>query len=214
MLANEAVLAVGLTGGMGSGKSTVADLLVERGAVLIDADRIARQVVEPDGPAFGPLVDRFGPGILTAEGLLDRAALAAIVFPDPEALTALNAITHPAISVVMTQRRAEEEGTDHLVVLDVPLLVPAHRDLLGLRAVIVVDCPVDVALARLVEQRGFSRADAEARIAAQPSREDRRQGADFIIDNGGDRTRLEAEVDRVWQALEVLRGSQTEVSGG
>jgi dephospho-CoA kinase len=193
VLSNEAVLAVGLTGGMGSGKSTVADLLVERGAVLIDADRIARQVVEPDGPAFGPLVDRFGPGILTPEGLLDRAALAAIVFPDPEALTALNAITHPAISAVMTQRRAEEEGTDHLVVLD---------------------CPVDVAMARLVEQRGFSRADAEARIAAQPSREERRQGADFIIDNGGDRARLDAEVDRVWQALEELRGSQREVSGG
>jgi dephospho-CoA kinase len=198
------VLAVGLTGGMGSGKSTVADLLVDRGAVLIDADRIARQVVAPDGPAFGPLVERFGQGILTPEGVLDRAALAAVVFPDPEAVAALNAITHPAISAVMTQRRAEEEGTDHVVVLDVPLLVPAHRDLLGLRVVVVVDCPVDVALARLVEHRGFTRADAEARMAAQPDREERRKGADFVIDNASDRSHLEAEVDRVWRALEEL----------
>ena len=176
--------AVGLTGGIGSGKSTVADLLVERGAVLIDADRIAREVVQPGGPAFAPLVERFGTGILTPEGSLDRAALAALVFPDPEALAALNAITHPAIGAVMAERRAAEEGTDHVVVLDVPLLVPAHRDTLGLAAVVVVDCPVEVALARLVDQRGFTRADA-----------------DFVIDNGSDLGHLEAEVDRVWTAL-------------
>ncbi|HXQ61930.1 MAG TPA: dephospho-CoA kinase [Acidimicrobiales bacterium] len=201
------MLAVGLTGGIGSGKSTVADLLVARGAVLIDADRIAREVVAPGGPALGPLVERFGPGIVTPEGTLDRAALAAIVFPDPEALAALNAITHPAISVVMTQRRAAEEGTDHVVVLDVPLLVPAHRDLLGLAVVLVVDCPVDVALARLVDQRGFTRADAQARMAAQPDREERCRGADLVIDNGSDRGHLEAEVDRVWAALEQFRGT-------
>ncbi len=198
------MLAVGLTGGMGSGKSTVADLMVDRGAVLIDADRIAREVVAPDGPAFEPLVERFGRGILTPEGTLDRAALAAMVFPDPEAVAALNAITHPAISAVMAQRRAAEEATDHIVVLDVPLLVPAHRDLLGLRVVVVVDCPADVALERLVGQRGFTRADAEARMAAQPGRDERRKGADFVIDNASDRARLEAEVDRVWRALEDL----------
>jgi len=195
------VRAVGLTGGIGSGKSTVADLLVERGAVLIDADRIAREVVQPGGPAFAPLVERFGTGILTPEGSLDRAALAALVFPDPEALAALNAITHPAIGAVMAERRAAEEGTDHVVVLDIPLLVPAHRDTLGLAAVVVVDCPVEVALARLVDQRGFTRADAEARIAAQISREERRAAADFVIDNGSDLGHLEAEVDRVWTAL-------------
>jgi len=195
------VLAVGLTGGIGSGKSTVADLLVERGAVLIDADRIAREVVAPDGPAFAPLVDRFGPGILTPEGPLDRAALAAIVFPDPEALAALNAITHPAISAVMAERRAAAEGSDNVVVLDVPLLKPAHREALGLEVIIVVDCPIDVALTRLVEQRGFTRADAEARIAAQPGREERCQGADFVIDNSADVAHLRAEVDRVWEAV-------------
>jgi dephospho-CoA kinase len=199
------VLAVGLTGGIGSGKSTVADLLVGHGAVLIDADRIAREVVAPDGPAFQPLVDRFGPGILTPEGTLDRAALAALVFPDPEALAALNAITHPAIGTVMTERRAAAEETDRVVVLDVPLMKPEHRELLDLAVVVVVDCPVEVALARLVGQRGFTRADAEARMAAQPSREERREGADFVIDNSADLAHLRAEVDRVWVALADLR---------
>jgi dephospho-CoA kinase len=195
------VLAVGLTGGIGSGKSTVADLLVEHGAVLIDADRIAREVVAPDGPALAPLVERFGPGILTPEGTLDRAALAAVVFPDPEALAALNAITHPLIGAEMTARRAAAEGTDDIVVLDIPLLKAEHRDLLTLAHVIVVDTPVDTALTRLVEQRGFSRADAEARMAAQPTPEERRAGADFVIDNSSDLTHLRAEVDRVWRAL-------------
>ena len=195
------MLAVGLTGGMGSGKSTVADLLVERGAVLIDADRIARQVVTPRGPAYRPLVERFGDGILTPEGTVDRAALAAVVFHDPEALAALNAITHPAISAAMADRRRAEEGTDHVVVLDVPLLAPAHRDVLALDLVVVVDCPVEVALARLTAQRGFRRADAEARMAAQPDRRERLRGADFVIDNAGDRAALVAEVDRVWRAL-------------
>jgi dephospho-CoA kinase len=195
------VLAVGLTGGIGSGKSTVADLLVERGAVLIDADRIAREVVAPGGPALAPLVERFGPGILTPEGTLDRAALAALVFPDPEALAALNAITHPLIGAEMTARRTAAEDTDAVVVLDVPLLKTEHRDLLTLAFVIVVDTPVDTALTRLVERRGFTRADAEARMAAQPSREERRVGADFVIDNSSDLTHLRAEVDRVWRAL-------------
>jgi dephospho-CoA kinase len=195
------VLAVGLTGGIGSGKSTVADLLVEHGAVLIDADRIAREVVAPGGPALGPLVERFGPGILTPEGTLDRAALAALVFPDPEALAALNAITHPLIGAEMTARRAAAEGTDHVVVLDIPLLKAEHRDLLTLAFVIVVDTPVDTALTRLVEQRGLTRADAQARMAAQPSREERRAGADFVIDNSSDLEHLRAEVDRVWRAL-------------
>jgi dephospho-CoA kinase len=198
------VLAVGLTGGMGSGKSAVADLLVERGAVLIDADRIAREVVTPGGEAYQPLVERFGTEILSPDGTIDRAALAGIAFHDADALAALNAITHPAISAVMTARRAAEEETDHVVVLDIPLLVPAHREVLSLDVVVVVDCPVEVALARLVEQRGFTRADAEARMAAQPDRQERRRGADFVIDNAGDRSQLVEEVDRVWRALVAL----------
>jgi len=198
------VLAVGLTGGIGSGKSTVAELLVQLGAVLIDADAVAREVVVPGGPAYGPLVERFGAGILAADGTLDRAALAAVAFTDPDSLAALNAITHPAIGVVMAERRAAQEGTDHVVVLDIPLLRAAHRDLLSLAAVVVVDCPVELAVERLVAQRAFSRDDAEARVAAQVSRQERMDGADFVIDNSGDRAHLGREVQRVWGHLVAL----------
>jgi dephospho-CoA kinase len=197
------VLAVGLTGGIGSGKSTVADLLVERGAVLIDADRIAREVVVPGGPAYQPLVERFGTGILAPDGTIDRAALAAVAFVDADAVAALNGITHPAIGAVMAQRRAAQEGGDGVVVLDIPLLQPAHRDLLTLDVVVVVDTPVEIAVERLVGQRGFTVEDAQARMAAQVTRQERRQGADFVVDNSGDRARLVAEVDRVWAALEA-----------
>lgn len=197
------MLAVGLTGGIGSGKSTVGDLLVQRGAILIDADRIAREVVGPGGPAYEPLVARFGPDIVAPDGTIDRAALAAVAFADADALDALNAITHPAISAVMAQRRAAAHGSDGVVVLDIPLLKPEHRGVLALDVVVVVDCPVEIAVERLVGQRGFSRPDAEARIAAQATREERRDGADFVIDNSTDRARLEVEVDRVWTALEA-----------
>ena len=195
------MLTVGLTGGIGSGKSTVGELLVGRGAVLIDADRIAREVVVPGGAAYQPLVDRFGTGILRPDGTLDRAALAAIAFADADSLAALNSITHPAIAAVMAQRRAAEESGDHVVVLDIPLLTPEHRDVSSLDVVVVVDCPVEVAVERLVRQRGFSREDAQARIAAQVSREERRRYADFVIDNSSDRDHLVVEVDRVWSAL-------------
>jgi len=198
------VLAVGLTGGIGSGKSSVGELLVGRGAVLIDADRIAREVVVPGGPAYQPLVDRFGTGILAPDGTVDRPALAAVAFADPESLAALNAITHPAISAVMAERRAAQEGGDRVVVLDIPLLKPEYRDLLSLDVVVVVDCPVELAVRRLVDQRGFSRPDAEARVAAQAGREERRRGADLVIDNSGDRAQLVSEVDRVWTALVAL----------
>lgn len=198
------MLAVGLTGGIGSGKSTVAELLVQLGAVLIDADAVAREVVVPGGPAYGPLVERFGAGILAADGTLDRAALAAVAFTDPDSLAALNAITHPAIGAVMAERRAAQEGTDHVVVLDIPLLRAAHRDLLSLAAVVVVDCPVELAVERLVAQRAFSRGDAEARVAAQVSRQERMDGADFVIDNSGDRAHLGREVQRVWGHLVAL----------
>jgi len=195
------VLAVGLTGGIGSGKSTVADMLVERGAVLIDADRIAREVVVPDGPAYRPLVERFGRKILGPDGTIDRPALAAAAFGDADSLAALNAITHPAIHAVMTERRAAQEDTDHVVVFDLPLLAPAHRDVLALEVVVVVDCPVRTALARLVDQRGMGRDDVEARMAAQVTREQRLEGADLVIDNSDGPAALVAEVDRVWASL-------------
>lgn len=199
------MLAVGLTGGIGAGKSMVADLLVEKGAVLVDADRIAREVVVPGGPAYQPMVDRFGPGILDADGNIDRPAVAAIVFGDPEALADLNAITHPAIGLAMIGRKDEFADTDNIVVLDIPLLKPVHRETLSLAAVVVVDTPMDIALDRLVNLRGMPREDAEARIAAQIDRQTRLDGADLVIDNSGDELHLAEEVDRVWGELEKLR---------
>ena len=158
------MLAVGLTGGIGSGKSAVADLLVARGAVLIDADQVARDVVAPGGPAYQPLVDRFGPGIVAPDGTIDRPALAAVAFADEATRLELNAITHPAIGVAMIAARDALADTDDIVVLAIPLLTAVHRETVKLHKVVVVDCPTDVALERLVSQRGFDRADAEARI--------------------------------------------------
>src|SRR3974390_2664968 len=116
------MFAIGLSGGIGSGKSAVADLLVERGAVLIDADQVARDVVAPDGPAYQPLIDRFGPGIVAADGTIDRQALANVAFADEESRLALNAITHPAIGVRMIELRDALAGTDDIVALALPLL--------------------------------------------------------------------------------------------
>jgi dephospho-CoA kinase len=195
------MLAVGLTGGIGSGKSTVADLLGARGAVLIDADQVARDVVAPGGPAYQPLIDKFGPGIVAADGTIDRKALAAVAFADEESRLALNAITHPAIGVAMIEARDAHQGTDDIVVLAIPLLTAAHRDTVKLHKVVVVDTPTDIALERLLSQRGFDRADAEARIRSQISREERAREADYVLDNSGDQAALEAEVDKLWAWL-------------
>ena len=200
-----AVLTVGLTGGIGAGKSTVAALLASRGARLIDADQIAREAVEPGKPAFRSIVEHFGPGAVLPDGHLDRAAIASVVFSDPHELAVLNGLTHPAVAEVIGDRLAEQAGSDHVVVVDVPLLTEAMRSLYGLAAVIVVDTPVDVAITRLVEQRGLNEADARARVAAQPSREDRRQLADIVVNNGGSRADLEDAVDRLWAWLTDLR---------
>ena len=199
------MLAVGLTGGIGSGKSAVAGLLVERGAVLIDADQVAREVVEPGGPAYQPLIDRFGSGIVSADGTLDRQALAKVAFADDETRQELNAITHPAIGIAMIQARDALENTDDIVVLAIPLLTAAHRETVKLHKVVVVDTPVDVALARLLSQRGFDRQDAEARIRSQISREERVKEADYVLDNSGDRAALEREVAKLWDWLVAAR---------
>jgi dephospho-CoA kinase len=195
------MLAVGLTGGIGSGKSAVADLLVDRGAVLIDADQLARDVVAPGGPAYQPLIDRFGTGIVASDGTIDRPALAAVAFADDAARADLNGITHPAIGVAMIEARDAQAETDHIVVLAIPLLTALHRETMKLDKVVVVDCPIDIALERLLSQRGMDRGDAEARIRAQISREERAKGADYVLDNSGDRTALEAEVARLWEWL-------------
>jgi dephospho-CoA kinase len=195
------VLAVGLTGGIGSGKSAVADLLVARGARLIDADQVARDVVTPGGPAYQPLIDRFGPGIVADDGTIDRPALAAVAFTDDAARADLNAITHPAIGVAMIGALDAQAETDHIVVLAIPLLTALHRETMKLDKVVVVDCPTDVALERLLAHRGMDRADAEARIRAQISREERKENADYVLDNSGDRASLEAAVADLWEWL-------------
>jgi dephospho-CoA kinase len=199
------MLAVGLTGGIGSGKSAVADLLVARGAVLVDADQLARDVVAPGGPAYQPLIDRFGSGIVAADGTIDRPALAAVAFTDDAARADLNAITHPAIGIAMLAARDALAATDDVVVLAIPLLTAAHRETMKLDQVVVVDCPVEVALERLISQRGMDRADAEARIRAQITREERAEGADYVLNNGGDRAALAVEVDRLWNWLEAAQ---------
>jgi dephospho-CoA kinase len=194
------VFVVGLTGGIGSGKSTVSAWLAERGAVIVDADAITRAVQEPGTEVFQAIVERFGPEVVAADGSLDRKALAAIVFSDAEALATLNAIVHPAVGAEVARRLQEEAGTDHVVVLDVPLMVESGR--VPAARLIVVDCPEDVAVRRLVGQRGFSEEDARARMAAQASREERRARADFVIDNSGTRQQLIAGVERAWSWIQ------------
>lgn len=192
---------VGLTGGIGSGKSTVARLLEARGAWIVDADVVARRVVEPGTPALAALVERFGEGILAADGTLDRAALATVAFADEQSRKDLEGITHPAINAEFLARmQAAPEGS--IVVCDVPLLAESKAaQARGYPVVIVVEAPRELRLARL-EERGVSRADAEARMAAQATDEQRREIATHVIDNSGDLANLERQVDEVWADLE------------
>lgn len=196
------MILVGLTGGIGSGKSTVSRMLAERGAVIIDADAITRELQQPGQPVLAAMVERFGEGILNPDGTLNRAEMARIAFSDPEALADLNRIVHPAVGAETARRIAEQAGTDRIVVLDVPLLTERPRD--GLAAVVVVDCPPEVALERLVTQRGMDPADARARMARQATREERLARADRVIDNSGDLASLERQVDDLWSWLQTL----------
>lgn len=199
------MLLIGLTGGIGSGKSSVSARLAERGAAVIDADAIVREVQGPGTPVLAAMVERFGPGILAADGTLDRQAVADVVFTDDAALADLNAIVHPAVGAEIARRLEAEAATDHVVILDVPLLVESGRS--DLAAMIVVDVDPAVAVARLVEHRGFRADDAWARIARQVSREDRLAKADLVVDNSGSLADLDAEVDRAWAWIESLRGA-------
>ena len=189
---------VGLTGGIGSGKSTVAGLLAARGAIVIDADAIAREVVEPGQPALAELVERFGPEILSPDGALDRAELAARAFGSEDAKKDLEAITHPAIAKEFL-RRIADAPVGAIVVHDVPLLVESTRGY-DYKAVIVVVAPLEARLTRL-EARGVPRADAERRIALQASDEERVKVATWVVDNEGDLAGLEGQIDEIWPAL-------------
>ena len=205
------MIVIGLTGGIGSGKTYVGARLVERGAVLIDADLLAREVVEPGRPAYGRVVERFGAEVVAPDGKLDRAAIAAIVFNDAQALADLNAIVHPEVGVEIAARLATESAGDHVVVLDIPLLVEAgNTDRYPFDGVLVVDAPLDLVLDRLVSVRGMDRADAEARIANQASREERIRAADFVIMNMGSFEELDEMVARAWAWIEGLQAEAGE----
>jgi dephospho-CoA kinase len=196
------VILVGLTGGIGSGKSTVSALLAERGAVILDADAVARELQRTGEPVLAAMIERFGDEMLTEDGELDRPRLAALVFADPAALADLNALVHPAVGIELRRRIEAARGTDAVVVLDSPLLAEHPRD--GMAATIVVDVPVETAVERLVHQRGMTEAAARARIARQISREERLATADRVLDNSGDRAALVAQVDELWDWLQTL----------
>jgi dephospho-CoA kinase len=193
------MLEVGLTGGIGSGKSEVSRLLGSYGAIVIDADELAREVVAPGTRGLAQVIDEFGADVVRADGSLDRERLASLVFGDDGARQRLNAIVHPLVGERSAALKAGA-SVDAVVVHDVPLLVEAG--LAGLYDfVVVVDVPVETQVARLVRLRGMTEADARARMAAQASREERRAVADVVIDNSGSFEELEAQVRELWEEL-------------
>jgi dephospho-CoA kinase len=193
------MLLIGLTGGIGSGKSTVSRLLAARGAVIIDADAITRELQRPGEPVFEAMVERFGPDIVAADGTLDRQAVADRVFGDAEALADLNALVHPAVGAEIAARLQAEADGDRVVVLDVPLLVESGRS--DLAALVVVDVDPEVAVRRVVAERGMREDDVRSRIARQVAREDRLAQADHVLDNSGTLEDLEAQVESLWETL-------------
>ncbi|WP_255771141.1 dephospho-CoA kinase [Pseudarthrobacter sulfonivorans] len=190
------MLKIGLTGGIASGKSVVASRLAELGAVLVDADALAREVVEPGTPGLGRVVEAFGAGMLDAGGRLDRARLGAMVFGNPAQLAVLNGIVHPLVRAAADGLIAKAPA-GAIVVQDIPLLVESGQ---GSRfhLVLVVDAPDDVRIARMLEHRGMTREEAESRMAAQASRARRLAAADVVLDNSGSLDALLSQVDRLW----------------
>ena len=202
------MIEVGLTGCIGSGKSTVAAALGERGAVLLDADAIVAEFQQPGRPVLASMVAHFGPFILQPDGHLDRKAVASVVFDDPQELAALNAIVHPAVRAEMAARRQALAGSAAVVVAEIPLLAesgPERRR--GLAGIIVVDLDPEVAVRRLVEDRELTEAEARARLVRQATRAERLALADFVIDNNGTRRQLDDQVARCWEWIESLEHS-------
>ncbi len=191
---------VGLTGGIGSGKSTVSDQLQDNGAVIIDADAIVRELQQPGEPVFTAMVERWGKDVVAHDATLNRAAVAAIVFNDADELKALEAIVHPVLRTEIKRRIAEQRSTENVVVLDMALLTEKANPY-DVSEIIVVDLAPHTAAERLVRFRGFSADDAAKRIAAQTSREERLALATHVIDNNGNLTALKEQVDALWQNL-------------
>ncbi|MFE7581786.1 dephospho-CoA kinase [Streptomyces gardneri] len=200
------MLKVGLTGGIGAGKSEVSRLFVSYGAVLIDADRIAREVVEPGTPGLAAVVEAFGDGVLTESGTLDRPKLGSIVFADADRLATLNALVHPLVGARSAELESQA-GAEDVVVHDVPLLT--ENGLAPLYdLVVVVDASPETQLDRLVRLRGMDEAEARARMAAQATRAQRLAIADLVIDNDGPLEALEPQVRKVWEELERRAADQ------
>jgi dephospho-CoA kinase len=206
------MLLVGLTGGIASGKTTVSAMLAERGAEVIDADHIARQVVMPGTPAWCKIRDHFGPGVLHPDGQLDRQALADIVFADKSKLALLNEITHPAIFARIADRLEAHHGQDVVVVLDAALLIEAGLAE-GVDVVVVVHSPREIQVERLAA-KGVGATDARNRIAAQLEPEKRLARADIVIDNGGSLEDLGRQVDKLWEELRARLAARVRESRG
>jgi dephospho-CoA kinase len=197
------MLNVGLTGGIGAGKSEVTRRFAARGATIIDADALAREVVEVGTPGLAAVVAEFGEAMLAADGSLDREKLAGVVFNDDDARLRLNGIVHPLVAerVMALMADGNSANPDGVMINDVPLIVEsgvAER----YEVIVVVDAPTDTQLDRLTRLRGMSEADAKARMAKQASREERRAIADYVVDNDGDLDSLEAQVEHVWAELD------------
>jgi dephospho-CoA kinase len=195
---------VALTGGIASGKSTISRRLAEHGAVVIDADKVAREVVEPGTPALERIVERFGAGVLNDDGSLNRSALGSIVFSDDAGRLALNAITHPAVwtrtkQLIQSAAAADESA---VIVYDVPLLIEASKDRpISFDQIVVVEAPAATRLRRLVELRGMTEAEASSRVSAQASDEERRRVADTVISTDGTLEETLQRTDDLWDEL-------------
>ena len=197
------MILIGLTGGIGCGKSEVSRLLEKRGAVIVDADLIVRELQQPGAEIFRRMVEMFGDKVLAADGSLDRAAVANEVFKDTEILGKLNLLIHPVVRRVMNERVENYRGTDKVVVLDIPLLVENPRE--GLDGILVVDLDPQIAIERIVDQRKMSIDDAKARVSRQSTREQRLAIANHVIDNSGYRDALAKKVETAWSWISSLR---------
>ena len=207
---------IAITGGIGSGKTTASKLLVDRGVVLVDADQIVKDLQSPGGKVFNKIVKLYGNEILLDDGELNRQKIAEIVFNDERELSQLNDIVHPAVGEEMGIRRKEAIKQGSIVLVDIPLMVTPEGEL-GRKeyklfdGIIVVDCKIETAVNRLVQQRGFNEKDARARIAKQATPEQRREFADFLIDNNGPEESLSKQIEKCWEWMRSLSAKKRNV---